>query len=90
MTASKKRRLDIGAGADRVQPKSEDTPKLVCEEAASVRQKYSLGAQCVPLSGLGVGPLNRHASGSHVHTLGCRILIVDGVRVVEISARLDT
>ena len=76
--ASKKRRVDKGAGVDLAQPKPQAAPKLVCEEAAVVLNQYSLGIQRVPLKGLGVSSINRDISGSHVHTLGRHILTVEG------------
>ena len=51
---------------------------LICEEAQRVLQQYSLGVRRVPLDQLGVSPLNRSISGSHVHSLGRRILSVEG------------
>ena len=41
-------------------------------------QKYSLGQSRVPLEELGVSPLNRPISGTHVHTLGRRIVSIEG------------
>ena len=41
-------------------------------------QQYSLGVRRVPLQELGVSPLNRSISGTHVHALGRRILSVEG------------
>ena len=55
-----------------------DGGELICEAATRVLQKYSLGVMRVPLDELGVSPLNRKISGSHVQTLGRRILSVEG------------
>ena len=57
---------------------AEDRPELICEAATRVLQKYSLGVMRVPLEELGVSPLNRKISGTHVHALGRRILSVEG------------
>ena len=52
--------------------------ELICEAATRVLKKYSLGVMRVPLEELGVSPLNRKISGSHVHALGRRIYSVEG------------
>ena len=51
---------------------------LVCEDAQRVLQRYSLGPMRVALKELGVSPLNRPISGTHVHALGRRIISVEG------------
>ena len=51
---------------------------LLCEVAQQALQKYSLGVRCIPLEELGVSPLNRHVSATHVHDLGRRICSVEG------------
>ena len=55
-----------------------DSSELICEAATRVLQKYSLGVMRVPLEELGVSPLNRKISGTHVHALGRCILSVEG------------
>ena len=55
-----------------------ESPELICEAATRVLQKYSLGVMRVPLEELGVSPLNRKISGTHVHALGRRIVSVEG------------
>ena len=52
--------------------------KLICEEAHGVLQRYSLGVMRLTLKELGVSPLNRPISGSQVHSLGRRIVSVEG------------
>ena len=65
--------------------KSPDTSKLLlCEVAQQALHKYSLGVMRIPLKELGVSPLNRELSGSHVHGIGRRIVSVDGVRAVQV------
>ena len=66
---------------------SEGAP-LLCEAAQRVLSDYSLGVMRVPFEDLGVSPVNRNLSGGHVHKLGRRIVSVDGVRAVEVSAWL--
>jgi hypothetical protein len=77
--AAKKRRVgDPGAGVDPAQPPPQEERPLMCQQAQKVLQQYSLGVHRLPLDGVGVSPLNRHISGSHVHALGERILTVEG------------
>ena len=76
--AAKKRRVvDKDAGVD-LAHHPEEQKTLVCEQAHRVLQQYSLGVMRVPLKDLGVSPLNRPISGSHVHALGRRIVSVEG------------
>ena len=41
-------------------------------------KRYGTGKRRIPLENVGISPLNRIISGKHVHTLGRRILSVEG------------
>ena len=60
--------------ADESSETKESSTLLVCELAQQALSKYSLGVMRIPLQELGVSPLNRDVSGSHVHDLGRRII----------------
>ena len=71
--------LQLLAGSGQELGTAPDTSQLLlCEVAQQALQKYSLGVMRVPLKELGVSPLNRELSGSHVHGLGRRIVSVEG------------
>ena len=82
---AKRRRTDASGSEATVASKEDaggdlagDNSELICEAATRVLQKYSLGVMRVPLEELGVSPLNRKISGTHVHALGRRIMSVEG------------
>ena len=58
----------------------------VCLAAADVLKRFGKGKQRIPLEQLGISPLNRAISGKHVHTLGRRILSVEGFCVFRYRA----
>ena len=58
----------------------------VCMAAADVLKRFGKGKQRIPLEQLGISPLNRAISGKHVHTLGRRILSVEGFCVYRYRA----
>ena len=60
-------------------PETSQTSKLLlCEVAQQALKQYSLGMHRIPVKELGVSPLNRDLSGTHVHELGRRIVSVEG------------
>ena len=77
---AKRQRGGDGEPVQGVSPGTEDTTStpLMCQEAHRILQQYSLGRMRVPLEELGVSPLNRAISGTHVHALGRRIMSVEG------------
>ena len=84
-SGAKRRRTDASGSEAAIASKEDaggdlagDGSDLICEAATRVLQKYSLGVMRVPLEELGVSPLNRKISGTHVHTLGRRIVSVEG------------
>ena len=58
----------------------------VCLAAADVLKRFGKGKLRIPLEQLGISPLNRAISGKHVHTLGRRILSVEGFCVFRYRA----
>ena len=77
--------LQLLTGSGQEAGTAPDTSQLLlCEVAQQALHKYSLGVMRIPLKELGVSPLNRELSGSHVHGFGLRIVSVDGVRAVQV------
>ena len=68
---------NVAAGVVHVAAKAAGD-SLVCMAAADILARYSKGRQRIPLEQIGISPLNRVISGKHVHTLGRRIMSVEG------------
>ena len=81
MTEAKRRRQGASPPREGLSESAEEAGSgglLLCEVAQQALKQYSLGMHRIPLKELGVSPLNRDLSGTHVHELGRRIVSVEG------------